>query len=150
MPVCGDFGGTTADGSPCGRAVEDGLCFQHKPKGRPPFEPDDQTREFVKLCVMGGIPQEDIAGVIGITDKTLRKHFRYELDTAYERANAKVVNTAFQMATDGKNASMTMFWLKTRMGWKETQRHEHTGADGERLQGSTIVIRSQGKDPNVE
>lgn len=36
------------------------------------------------------------------------------------------------------------------LDWAERQRLEHTGADGERLQGSTIVIRSQGKDPDVE
>jgi len=36
------------------------------------------------------------------------------------------------------------------LDWSDKQRLEHTGADGERLQGSTIVIRSQGKDPDVE
>jgi hypothetical protein len=74
---------------------------------------------------MGGMPQEDILAGLPIDDtKTLRKHFREELDTAYAKANARVVQTAFKQATSGKSPAMTMFWLKTRMGWKETEVRE--------------------------
>lgn len=89
--------------------------------GRPPHEPTVQQRHFVETCAMGGITQDDICEVIGISKKTLHKHYRDELDTAYSKANAKVVQTAFQLATSGKCPSMTMFWLKTRMGWREKQ-----------------------------
>lgn len=68
---------------------------------------------------MGGISQDQICEVLRISKPTLNKHYRDELDTAYSKANAKVVQTAFQLATSGKSAAMTMFWLKTRMGWTE-------------------------------
>jgi transcriptional regulator with XRE-family HTH domain len=74
---------------------------------------------MVELCAMGGIPQQEIAGALGISSVTLRKYFRGELDTAYVMANAKVVQTAFEMAVSGKTPAMTIFWLKARMGWSE-------------------------------
>jgi hypothetical protein len=88
---------------------------------------------------MGGIPQVEIGKVLDVSDETLRKHYRDELDLGMTKANAKVVQTAFQQATSGKSPAMTMFWLKTRMGWKETQKVEHTGADGEAIQHSVNV-----------
>ena len=36
-----------------------------------------------------GIPEDDIAIVVGIDAKTLRKHFRLELDVAFVKANAQ-------------------------------------------------------------
>jgi len=75
--------------------------------------------------------------VIGIDEKTLRKHYAGELDVAAIKANAAVGRTAFLMATGGPRRlwrqavpSMTIFWLKTRMGWKETAQVQHTGAVG--------------------
>lgn len=83
---------------------------------------------------MGGFPHEEIADTLGISDETLRKHYREELDHGMTKANARVVQTAFQQATSGKSPAMTMFWLKTRLGWKETQKVEHTGQGGEPIQ----------------
>ena len=33
-----------------------------------------------------------------------------------------------------------MFWAKTRMGWKETNVQEHTGANGTEIQNQKITI----------
>lgn len=79
-----------------------------------------------------GMPHEIIArclGTAGIDPKTLRKHFRNELDTASPQANAVVGNVAFQAAVRGE-AWAVCFWLKCRAGWKETQKFEHAGKDG--------------------
>ena len=45
-----------------------------------------------------GIPEDDIAIVVGIDAKTLRKHFRLELDVAFVKANAKVAESIFLQA----------------------------------------------------
>jgi hypothetical protein len=46
----------------------------------PAFEPtDDQRRTVEKLSGLG-LPQGDIAQVVGVDEKTLRKHLRAELD----------------------------------------------------------------------
>jgi len=79
-----------------------------------------------------GFVHEVIATCIGkdgIDPKTLRKHFRRELDTAEALANSIVGNVAFQAACRGE-AWAVCFWLKCRAGWKETQKFEHSGKDG--------------------
>ena len=82
------------------------------------------------MCAVG-IPQESICKVVrdGIDDKTLRKHFRRELDTAKVRANAQIGGTLFNKAVNG-DTSAAIFWAKTQMGWKETNAHELTDGDG--------------------
>ena len=89
--------------------------------GAPPFEPTDDERKLVEQMSAVGIPQESIARVVrdGIDPKTLRKHFRHELDTAAIRANAKVGGTLFNKAMSG-DTTAAIWWSKTRMGWKET------------------------------
>jgi hypothetical protein len=101
-----------------------------KPNGKPPFEPTDDERKTVELMCAVGIPHEGIAVVIrdGIDDKTLRKHFRRELDTAKIKAHAKIGGKLYQRAMDG-SVDALKFWAKTQMGWKETQTHEMTGGD---------------------
>ena len=74
-----------------------------------------------------GVPESDIARVIGIDPKTLRKHYRDELDTGQIKATARVAESLFRKATSDGPQSVTaeIFWLKTKGGWRETpQTHE--------------------------
>jgi len=43
-----------------------------------------------------GVPQDDIAKVVGISDVTLRQHYRHELDTAAAKANTKAVEILYK------------------------------------------------------
>jgi hypothetical protein len=83
------------------------------------FEPTPDQRRTVKTMAGFGIPQEDIAGFLGVDAKTLRKHFRDELDRGVTEANAKVAQSLFHMATQGKNVAAAIFWMKARAGWRE-------------------------------
>ena len=104
--------------------------MDQKPKRttKPSFKPTDDERRLVEQMCAVGIPQDAISLVVrdGIDVKTLRKHFRRELDTAKIRANAKIGGTLFSKAIGG-DTTAAIFWAKTQMGWKETDRHEHTG-----------------------
>jgi len=104
--------------------------------GRPMFTPTEEQRRYVESMAAVGIPHTDIARVLKIDPKTLRLHFRDDLDLAGPRANAKVAGNLFWMATqrDFKAAAPAMFWAKTRMGWRETNRLEHSGPDGGPMQ----------------
>ena len=95
---------------------------------KPAFKPTDDERRLVEQMCAVGIPQESICLVVrdGIDDKTLRKHFRRELDTAKIKANAKIGGTLFNRAVNG-DTTAAIFWAKTQMGWKETNINEHTG-----------------------
>ena len=66
-----------------------------------------------------GIPADDIARVVGIDPKTLRKHYRDELDLGETKANAQVAGFLFNAARSG-NVTAQIFWLKTRARWRET------------------------------
>ncbi len=47
--------------------------------GRPEHEPTDENRNKVMLLVALKLPVKDIAASIGLTDKTLRKHYSAQL-----------------------------------------------------------------------
>lgn len=98
------------------------------------FLPTPEQRRTVRAMAAYGIPQMEIAAVIGISDRTLRKTFRDELDKAATEANAKVAEVCFRMATSGTVPAATFFWLKTRAGWREVNRFEHTGGQGGPIQ----------------
>lgn len=54
---------------------------EHVGRGRPPHVPDDKKRSKVMLLMVLGRTEDDIAAVLGITGKTLRKHYSRELKT---------------------------------------------------------------------
>ena len=103
---------------------------------RPAFEPNGKTRKVVKTMASLGCRHEDIATMLEITPKTLRKHFRIELDTGAIEANAQVVQSLFDMATKGKNPAAAIFWTKSRCGWRERPNHPEQDAGA-----SQIVIK---------
>ena len=88
-----------------------------------------------------GVPEAEIAGVVGIDAKTLRKHYRQELDHAHTKANARVAENLFRKATgEGREAvTAAIFWLKTRAGWKETSVTELAARDKEPVQ---MIVRA--------
>ena len=89
---------------------------------RPRFVPTEEQRSTVKSMAAYGIKQEDISTELGLrSPKTLRKHFGQEIKRAAIQANTRVGQTLYKMATSGKEPAATIFWLKTRAGWRETQ-----------------------------
>ncbi len=75
-----------------------------------------------------GIPEDNISRVIGVDPKTLRKHYRDELDLGETKANAQVAGFLFNAAKNG-NVTAQIFWLKTRAKWRESPVElKHSGA----------------------
>jgi hypothetical protein len=98
--------------------------------GRPPHRPDLPQRRQVETMAAYGIPETDIGRVLGIDPKTLRKHYRDELDLGAVKANVQIAGFLFNSAKNG-NVSAQIFWLKTRARWKEPPaEHNHSGAVG--------------------
>ena len=97
--------------------------------GRKAHSPDATTRRQVEAMAGYGIPEADIAGVLSIDPKTLRKHYRHELDHGHTKANARVAEFLYRRATTDESQAVTaaIFWLKTRAGWKETSVNEIAG-----------------------
>jgi hypothetical protein len=90
--------------------------------GRRSHKPDPTSRRQVEAMAGYGIPEVDIACVLDLDPKTLRKHYRSELDKGHIKATTKVAENLYRKATgEGREAvTAAIFWLKTRAGWKET------------------------------
>ncbi|MCB1501209.1 MAG: hypothetical protein KDK07_15720 [Bauldia sp.] len=95
--------------------------------GRRAHRPDERGRRQVEALAAYGVPELHIARVVGIDPKTLRKHYRDELDLGATKATAKVAEFLFRKATTEGPQCVTaaIFWMKTRGGWREApQAHE--------------------------
>jgi len=92
-------------------------------------KPTDEQRKLVETSAGLGLPHEQIAALIGIEDKTLRKHYRAELDLGKAKASAQIAKTLFNKAQSGDTTAL-IWWTKAQMRWAETQKQEVSGPDG--------------------
>ena len=84
------------------------------PAGRPPYQPTDKDRSMVRAMVGFGIPEVEIAKVLSIDPKTLRKHFVQELEVGHVEANAKVAASLYRRATgEGREAVIAGIFART-------------------------------------
>lgn len=108
-----------------------------KKKGRPELRFKDTDRRQVKTMVGYGIPLKDIAGVFKIDTRTLKRHFKSEIETGKTHANSQVAQALFKNAVgtplevkdaEGKvierheragNTVAQIFWLKAQAGWSD-------------------------------
>jgi len=89
---------------------------------RPQFIPTDEQRRTVRSLSAYGIKQDGIARVLHFrSSKTLRKHFREELDIGEIEAVAQVAQMHYQMAKSGKHPASTMHFLEKRQRWLQVQ-----------------------------
>jgi hypothetical protein len=116
--------------------------------GRPPHQPTDADRAKVTALSAYGIPQEQIARVFDIDSKTLRLHYRDELDLGVIEANAQVAKTLFNQGVKDGNTTALIWWTKSRMGWKEKQEIAHTDAEGNSM--TLAFIPSPKREPNAD
>lgn len=101
-----------------------------KRRTKPPHVPTDKSRSEVSALAGFGVVQDEIAKFIGIDSKTLRKHYRNELDIGHIRANAAVARSLFKQATEDGNVAAQIFWMKARAGWREKQDVNVVSEDG--------------------
>lgn len=88
----------------------------------------DKDRLRVQLLAAGGATQETIAKRMEMTDKTLREHFREELDFGLLEINTLAIGELVRAIKSGQSWAIC-FWLKTRAGWRETERYDHRFVD---------------------
>src|SRR5437762_1564187 len=77
---------------------------------RPKLHPNEAQRNLVKSMAACGITHQQIAKRIGIrSPKTLRKHFRRELDDGITDANYEIGKSLFESARKG-DTDAAKFW----------------------------------------
>ena len=114
------------------------------------FVVNDAMREKVRHLAGLGVPQDDIAKIIGCAPKTLRKRFRDELDRGVAEANATISGFLFAAAKGG-NITAMIFWLKTRAHWRErvAANDPSANADAGANSDMVLVLPDNSRDPEL-
>jgi hypothetical protein len=97
--------------------------------GNPPHLVTEEMEKKVFALVAAGTPQVLIADVLEVSVDTLHDHYGRVMRLAKAEANSKVVESLYNKAVGG-DVGAAIWWTKTQLGWRETQKVEMTGADG--------------------
>lgn len=92
-----------------------------KHPGRPAHHPSDMQRRLVQMLASQGIPQAEICRVLGVSEKTLRKRYRRQLDVGAAKLEAALIGHLLRIA-GGRGAvalKAIRFTLRARFGWTE-------------------------------
>jgi hypothetical protein len=95
-----------------------------------PHKPTDDLRRQIEQASGLGLPHDQIAALVGISDETLRKYYGPELAVGKAKASAQVAKTLFNKAVQGGDTTAMIWWTKAQMRWSETVKQELTGQDG--------------------
>lgn len=98
-----------------------------------PYSPSEKDCREVSAMIGLGLSVEQIANIKGVTRETIHHRHQQDIDRGRPMAIAKVAETAYKLATNGKCPAMTMFWLKTQAGWKEARPDLKFDADAKSL-----------------
>jgi hypothetical protein len=100
-----------------------------KPPGRPPHVSTEESRRFVgALVTILNLNHEQVAAVMGLNPKTLRKHYRDELHKAKIEVDIAVGETILAKCLGGvgnqrdwqkADSNLLKFYAVTQLGWRE-------------------------------
>ena len=132
--------------------------------GRKSFVATADQRNNVKVLVGLGVPQAMICQLVvnpqtgkPLDEGTLKKHFSHEIAVGAAELHARMgsfmVANIFGMPppagtqpirNESSRALLSIFFAKTRMGWKETSVYQHEGSNG-----GPIVFQFYPEDQNL-
>jgi hypothetical protein len=117
---------------------------------RTAFVVTDAMRERVRYLAGVGVPQHDIAKIVGCAPKTLRKRLRDELDRGVAEANATIAGYLFAAAKAG-NIAAIIFWLKSRANWRERTLSDDPvpATDAGSNSPAVLVLPDNNRDPEL-
>lgn len=110
--------------------------------GRPAIKYDPKEAAQVLECSQNGVPQKDIASILGMSSVTMLKLYGEDYRRGAAIAKAKIGAKLFQRAMEGDTAVL-IFCAKTRLGWRETSRLELADGDGDASGASTHARRAK-------
>jgi hypothetical protein len=117
--------------------------------------PTKYKAEFAELamnyCLLGATDPE-IAGFLGVGLRTVmdwkKAHpdFAEAMNHGKAHADAKMIGAAYRSGLAG-NATIQIFWLKNRLGWRDRVDHAIGGIDGKPIDLNLTVEFVKPKDP---
>lgn len=97
-----------------------------KNKGDGKIDFTDADYEKIETMAGYGLPLSKIAPLFGRSLRTFQNYkdsderLQIALEAGKAKSHLNVAKTAYDLAVSGDCPQLTMFWLKTRAGWKET------------------------------
>lgn len=123
-------------------------------------KPTPATRKLVRALAQRAITQKKIALRLGIANKTvLEKHYRKELDEGYLATEVNIASGLLRTALNAKHpksVTASIWWEKSRYGYKDRVVTEHTGPGGGPIPvagpvgGAVIMLPDNGRDPALK
>lgn len=149
--------------------MADSKADPNTPKAKKPappsHDPTPAQREHVERMAQIGLPQSDIAVVIGISESTLKRKYKAELTKGGANGKIGVLTTLHRQAmgspaeydAQGRtvraevkpNVVAGIFLGKTRCGLKETNATELTGRNGKPLEPAKFKVVIAPEDEQV-
>jgi len=114
-------------------------------KGTLEWNPSVKDIKQIESLAGYGMTIKDMAAIFGVSKPTFerRKKEMTEITEAINRGKAlalsSVSQTAYKMASSGKSAPMTQFWLKVRGGWSEELAQRESDFEKPATEDSLIV-----------
>ena len=99
---------------------------------KPEHMPTEESRQKVIDLSCNGFSQAHIGDYFDIDEKTVRKHYRRELDTAKRDKTIALGNKLYLRALDG-NAGAQEFWLKCQGRWSYAKSPEDSEKDAKQM-----------------
>lgn len=107
-------------------------------KGRPAYEPSDFDRGRAFAWAANGNSDADISKQLGISETTLKKYYSEDLKRGRESVLPMAINLVLSTIAGGGPQALTaaFFWLKTKGGYRETNRQEVDA----KVEGSALPV----------
>lgn len=118
----------------------------HGKRGRPTHQPSDEKRRLVIALAAFDKKLDQIASALGITQKTLRKHYSRELrekDEARMRLEGRLMSAALKEVDGGNVSAMNALW-------KRIDKHDLSRLAMERARASSQGDKKGKKQQAVE
>ena len=121
-------------------------------RGRPRYEPTEQTRQQVSLMAACGLRRYEIYQILNISPDTFRDHHQEDFELGLAKAIAMVGSKLYKRAISDRpdSGAAQQFFLKTRGGWRESKDVQITGKDGGPIEMEhKRIIKSDDVDPEM-
>jgi hypothetical protein len=105
-----------------------------KKRGRPAWKPTKVVRAKARTLLAMGTSVPDVAAILRVDAKTLRKHLRAEIRTARAEADAMVLAALYRAATDRErpNIRAARTWAELRNLFPSTARAVESSKPGKK------------------
>lgn len=113
--------------------------------GQKPHEVTQEKKKKVAELVSFGIRRSTIAYILGISEDTLERKYREELDHGTDMCVSEVAKTLFEKAVFDKDVTSMIFFLKTRGRWR-TEDSKGVIDSNEKLKEEIAKFREENKD----